>query len=207
MPCFGEGPALSADLDSFGGDASGWRSARCHFLLIRHRCLVLTSSDTAEKTKKLSAVLANGSLAMIAIIGMFIQDELTGSAYGDKALDTASPLRTFEIELGAQAPIGICDPSYSRTFIHICICTGFTADGNFENVARRRQTELQRGRVSMLTTMRCITLEIVVKLPGCLSPSAGLKFTDIPNRLAAIYEVPAGGGGQILAYGSFGELS
>ena len=34
---------------------------------------VLTSSDPAEKTKKLSAELANGRLAMIAIIGMFFQ--------------------------------------------------------------------------------------------------------------------------------------
>ena len=34
---------------------------------------VLTSSDPAEKTKKLSAELANGRLAMMAIIGMFFQ--------------------------------------------------------------------------------------------------------------------------------------
>ena len=38
---------------------------------------VLTSSDPAEKTKKLSAELANGRLAMIAIIGMFFQVPLT----------------------------------------------------------------------------------------------------------------------------------
>ena len=107
----------------------------------------------------------------------------------------ASPLRTFENELGVQAPVGVCDPS------------GSTADGNFEYLARRRQTELQRGRVSLLTTMCYVTLEIVVKLPGCLSPSAGLKFADIPNRLAAISEVPAGGWGQILAYEGFCELS
>jgi hypothetical protein len=35
---------------------------------------VLTASDPAEKTKKLSAELANGRLAMMAIIGMFFQD-------------------------------------------------------------------------------------------------------------------------------------
>ena len=34
---------------------------------------VLTSSHPAEKTKKLSAELANGRLAMMAIIGMFFQ--------------------------------------------------------------------------------------------------------------------------------------
>ena len=96
---------------------------------------------------------------------------------GDKALDTASPGRTFENGLGAQAPVGVWEPS------------GFAADGDFENLARRRQTELQRGRVSVLATMCYITLEIGVKLPGCLSPSAGLEFADIPNRLAAISAV------------------
>ena len=35
---------------------------------------VLTSSDPAEKTKKLNAELANGRLAMMAIIGMFFQE-------------------------------------------------------------------------------------------------------------------------------------
>ena len=37
---------------------------------------VLTSSDPAEKTKKLNAEIANGRLAMMAIIGMFFQAEI-----------------------------------------------------------------------------------------------------------------------------------
>merc|ERR1719464_2463158 len=86
---------------------------------------VLTSSDPAEKTKKLSAELANGRLAMMAIIGMFFQDGLTGSAWGDWALYTASPLRAFESELGVQDPVGLWDP------------VGFTTDGNVENFQRR----------------------------------------------------------------------
>ena len=81
---------------------------------------VLTSSDAAEKTKELPAVLANGSLVMVAIIGMFIQDGLTDSAWGAGALYAASPLRAFDTELGDQAPVGFCDPA------------GFTADGNYE---------------------------------------------------------------------------
>jgi hypothetical protein len=40
----------------------------------------LTSSNPAEKTKKLIAEIANGCLAIGAIIGMFFQDCLTGSA-------------------------------------------------------------------------------------------------------------------------------
>ena len=34
---------------------------------------MLTAADPAEKTKKLNAEIANGRLAMMAIIGMFFQ--------------------------------------------------------------------------------------------------------------------------------------
>merc|ERR1712037_94567 len=37
------------------------------------------------RTRKLNAEIANGRLAMMAIIGMFYQDGLTGSAWGDWA--------------------------------------------------------------------------------------------------------------------------
>merc|ERR1712129_622675 len=57
---------------------------------------VLTSADPEEKKKKLAAEIANGRLAMMAIIGMFFQDGLTGSAWGDWANYTQSPLRAFE---------------------------------------------------------------------------------------------------------------
>merc|ERR1719370_2828487 len=151
--------------------------------------------DPEVRKRKLAAELANGRLAMMATIGMFFQDGLTGSAWGDWALYTASPLRAFENELGVQDPVGFWDPA------------GFTADGNAENFARRRQTELKHGRVSMLATMGYIPPEITGKLPGFLSPSAGLKFADIPNGLAAISKVPAAGWGQIVAYCAFCELS
>ena len=57
----------------------------------------------------------------------------------------------------------------------------------------------KHGRISMLATMGYITPEITGKFPGYLSPSAGLKFADVPNGLAAISKVPAAGWGQILA--------
>ena len=69
------------------------------------------------------------------------KDGLTGSAWGDWANYTASPLRAFENELGVQDPVGFWDPA------------GFTADGSVENFKRRRQTELKHGRISMLATM------------------------------------------------------
>ena len=46
---------------------------------------------------------------------MFYQDGLTGSAWGDWANYTDSPLRAFEDELGVQAPVGFWDPvGYTR---------------------------------------------------------------------------------------------
>merc|ERR1711972_846724 len=71
---------------------------------------LLATDDAELKTKRLNAELANGRLAMMAIIGMFFQDGLTGSAWGDWATYTASPLRAFENELGVQAPVGFWDP-------------------------------------------------------------------------------------------------
>merc|ERR1719226_303185 len=144
---------------------------------------------------KLSAELANGRLAMMAIIGMFFQDGLTGSAWGDWALYTASPLRAFENELGVQDPVGFWDP------------VGFSADGDLLAFKRRRCVELKHGRICMLATMGYITPEITGKLPGYLSPSMGLKFADIPNGLGAISKVPTAGWAQIVAYGAFCELS
>merc|ERR1719422_169169 len=146
-------------------------------------------------TKKLAAEIANGRLAMMAIIGMFFQDGLTGSAWGDWANYTASPLRAFENELGVQAPVGFFDP------------VGFTKDGDEFSFKRRRSVEIKHGRICMLATMGYITPEITGKWPGFLSPSAKLKFDDIPNGLAAVSKVPAAGWLQILAYGYYCETS
>ena len=104
-------------------------------------------------------------------------------------------MTAFENELGVQAPVGFWDPA------------GLSSDGSVENFKRRRQTELKHGRISMLATMGYITPEITGKFPGYLSPSAGLKFADVPNGLAAISKVPAAGWGQILAYMAFCEVS
>merc|ERR1719436_1905894 len=52
--------------------------------------------DPELRKRKLNAEIANGRLAMVAIMGMFFQDGLTGSAWGDWSLYTESPLRAFE---------------------------------------------------------------------------------------------------------------
>ena len=47
------------------------------------------SSDPAVRANKVCAVLANGRPAIMAIIGMFFQDGLTCSAWGDWDLYSA----------------------------------------------------------------------------------------------------------------------
>merc|ERR1719210_1950767 len=155
---------------------------------------LLATDDPELKRKRLAAELANGRLAMMAIIGIFFQDGLTGSPWGDWDLYTASPLRAFEQELGVQAPVGFWDP------------LGLSKDGNAEVFRRRRITEIKHGRISMLATMGYITPEFF-RFPGYLSPSNCLKFADVPNGLAAISKVPANGWLQIFLYGLFVENS
>jgi len=152
-----------------------------------------TMMEGEARTKKLNAELANGRLAMMAITGMWFQDGLTGSAWGDWSLYVDSPLRAFENELGVQAPVGFWDP------------IGFTADGDVEAFKRRRATELKHGRISMLACMGYMTPEIIGNFPGYLSPSTGLKYADIPNGLGAISKVPWEGWFQMVFYCLFVE--
>mmetsp|Transcript_44050 Transcript_44050/g.104876 ORF Transcript_44050/g.104876 Transcript_44050/m.104876 type:complete len:204 (-) Transcript_44050:127-738(-) len=124
---------------------------------------------------------------MMAIIGMFFQDGLTGSAWGDWAAYTDSPLRAFENELGVQAPVGYFDP------------LGMSKDGDEKTFRRRRESELKNGRVAMFAAMGFITPEYF-RFPGFLSPTKGLKFADVPNGLAALSKVPFLGWIQILVF-------
>jgi len=155
----------------------------------------LQQTTLPPKKRRLNAELANGRLAMMAIIGMFFQDGLTGSAWGDWARYTDSPLRAFENELGVQAPVGFFDP------------LNLSADGNIEEFRRRREVEIKHGRISMLATMGYITPEITGKIPGYLDPTHGLTFEEIPNGLKAIPVVPIGGWLQIIAYMALVEAS
>merc|ERR1712241_1548940 len=153
----------------------------------------LYTKDPQLRARRLNAEIANGRLAMMAIIGMFFQDGLTGSAWGDWVNYTDSPLRAFEGELGVQPPLGFWDPA------------GLSADGDVASFTRRRSVEIKHGRICMLATMGYITPEITGKFPGYLSPSSGLQFADIPNGLGAIGKVPLLGWLQIFGYAFFVE--
>jgi len=144
-------------------------------------------TNPEARKKKLSAELANGRLAMMAIMGMLFQDGLTGSAWGDWANYTDSPLRAFETELGVQAPVGFWDP------------LGLAADGDTDTFKRRRAAELKHGRICMLACVGYIVPEYF-RWPGYLSPEKGIKFADMPHGIAAISKVPLEGWVQIVLF-------
>ena len=50
--------------------------------------------------------------------------------------------------------------------------------------------ELKHGRISMLAILGRITTTAGVRLPGYLSPSSDIKFSDIPSGLAAFSKLP-----------------
>merc|ERR1712190_533892 len=104
------------------------------------------------------------------------------------------PGGAFEGELGVQAPVGFWDP------------LGLSKDGDADVFYRRRCTELKHGRVSMIATIGYIVPEYF-KFPGYLSPSAGIKFSDVPNGLGALSKVPAAGLLQIFAFAGYMETS
>jgi len=103
------------------------------------------------------------------------------------------PKNGFEGALGEQEPLGLWDP------------LGLSEDADVEKFVRRREVEYKHGRVSMLATIGYIVPEYV-RLPGELSPSEGLKFSDVPNGLAALSKVPVVGWAQIVAFVGFIEL-
>merc|ERR1712232_1174062 len=162
--------------------------------------------DPEVRAEKLAAELANGRLAMVAIIGMFFQDGLTGSAWGDWANYVDSPLRAtaapagpdFSKELGVCPPLGFWDPLGLSKFEDPNVAVA--------QFKRRRVIELQHGRVSMLACIGYIVPEYF-KWPGYCSPSKEIAFADIPNGLAACSKIPLEGWLQIVAFAGTIEVS
>merc|ERR1719203_1987570 len=163
-------------------------------------------ADKETKEKKLLAEINNGRLAMMAIIGMFFQNGLTGQAWGDWSLYTDSPMRAatkapvldISTQLGACPPLGFWDP----------LGLAKANDPVFASLQfrRRRTIELQHGRVSMFACIGYIVPEYF-RWPGFISPSQGLAFEDIPNGFGALYTIPFVGITQILAFVGICEIN
>merc|ERR1719199_21866 len=90
---------------------------------------------------------------------------------------TAAPLKAFEGEIGAQAPLGFFDP------------LGMLDDADQERFDRLRYVELKHGRVSQLAVLGHIVTSAGVRLPEDIDYS-GTSFDSIPTGIAALSKVP-----------------
>eukprot|EP00930_Biecheleria_cincta_P012903 TRINITY_DN1176_c0_g1_i1.p1 TRINITY_DN1176_c0_g1~~TRINITY_DN1176_c0_g1_i1.p1 ORF type:complete len:465 (-),score=104.89 TRINITY_DN1176_c0_g1_i1:11-1372(-) len=101
--------------------------------------------------------------------------------------------KAFENEMGATMPMKYFDP------------LGMSKDGDAEVFRRRRCAEIKNGRVAMWACMGYIVPQYV-RWPGYCSPSMDVKFSDVPNGIAALTKVPAEGWAQIGIFIAFLEL-
>jgi len=99
-----------------------------------------------------------------------------------------------ELELGATAPLGVFDP------------LGWL-DNEPESFERRRAVERKHGRIAMAAMVGCIVHNNGIHFDGYLSPSANLKFEDVPQGVDGIRAIPTAGLLQILFFFALVELA
>jgi Chlorophyll A-B binding protein len=73
-------------------------------------------------------------------------------------------------------------------------------DAPQERFDRLRYIELKHGRVCMLAVAGYLTTAAGIRVPGYISFSQDLKFTDIPSGLDAFPAVPGAGIAQMIAF-------
>jgi hypothetical protein len=135
---------------------------------------------------------------MIAMAGMLIQNGLTGQSPMEQwQSGHISPFNDGQgffaqydpsKELGACPPLGYWDPF------------GMMAFQDKAKFDRNRELELKHGRVCMAATIGVFVPDLFGRFEGYLSPSMGLKFSDIPSTIDAVGKVPALGWLQIFAF-------
>jgi hypothetical protein len=97
-------------------------------------------------------------------------------------------------QLGVLKPVGFFDP--------LGLSKGITE----EKFNRWRTVEIKHGRVCMMAFLGFIWQQGVGHFPGYISHSPDLKFSDIPDGVAAIGAVPGLGWAQILWFAGLLEL-
>jgi len=104
-----------------------------------------------------------------------------------------SPMKAFESEIGAQAPLGFFDP------------LGLLADADQERFDRLRYVEIKHGRIAMLAVLGQVVTKAGIFLPGAIDYS-GTKFSDVPVGFGAFSTISSAGIAQIVSFIGFLEL-
>jgi len=122
---------------------------------------------------------------------------LTGSVAAFSPATTSklsTALKVSELELGVTEPLGVYDP------------LGWL-ESEPEAFERRRAVERKHGRVAMAASLGTIVHNNHIVFDGYISPSANLKFSDIPTGIDGWKAIPTAGLAQIFAFFALVELA
>jgi len=111
-----------------------------------------------------------------------------------KSASKSTSLNVNELELGVTEPLGVFDP------------LGWL-ESEPEAFERRRAVERKHGRVAMAAVLGNIVHNNHIVFDGYLSPSANLKFSDVPTGVKGFFTIPTAGIAQILAFFALVELA
>jgi len=164
------------------------------FLGARSVGFMANIADPVKRKEKLNAELANGRLAMMAIIGMFFQDGLTGSAWGDWALYTDSPLRASDSPTALRAGPKILEGTGGPNPQDFWDPAGLAKGKTDEQLLHWRAVELKHGRVSMLACLGWFHNAAGWHPIGDFAN--GVRVSDDP--LIAVTQMPMGGIWQVV---------
>jgi len=105
----------------------------------------------------------------------------------------STALKVSEKELGAIAPLGYFDP------------LGYiTSEDKF---VRYRAVERKHGRIAMVAFLGNLVHNGGITFDGYISPSQGVKFSDIDSGIGGLFQVPSAGLLQILLVCGLVELA
>jgi len=123
---------------------------------------------------------------------------MLGSAAAFAPAPTSMPvsaLQASELDsgIGAIAPLGYFDP------------LGYITDE--KTFDRYRAVERKHGRIAMVAMLGTFVHNNGIVFDGYISPSAGLKFSDIDSGIGGLFQIPPQGLLQIILLCGFVELT
>merc|ERR1719183_1666135 len=168
------------------------------------------------KAKKLQTEINNGRLAMIGLMSLLSEGAVPGAVPALKglipatgAINVMSPfdfnVATLAVQgqnVPADAPRSGSVQMFSEGDIGVLPPLGvYDPLGLIETRDMRRYEimEIKHGRAAMLGFLHIIAIEAGIRVPGDLSPSLGIKFSDVPTTcFGSLEAVPTFGWLQIM---------